>query len=169
MSALHELAGDFLKAESALREMDDLPPEAIVDTLAGFEAPLEEKIVAVAKMVENLNQEAEAIDALAKRQAERAKSRRKKAAGLEEYLLGQMARLDRAKVETPELCVKRRKNPASVKVDDQDAVPEMYFIQPPPPPAPAPRLDKKAVLEVLKEGEAVPGCRLESKYRLVIE
>ncbi|MFW6344833.1 MAG: siphovirus Gp157 family protein [Halomonas sp.] len=169
MSALHELAGDLLKAEEALREMDDLPPEAVADTLEGFAGPFEEKVVAVAKMVENLRQEAEAIDALAKRQADRAKARRKKAESLEGYLLGQLDRVGTAKVETAELCVKRRKNPPSVEVVAEGDVPEAFFIQPPPPPVPAPRLDKKAVLEVLKAGEEVPGCRLATRYKLVIE
>lgn len=169
MAALHELAGELLAAETALRDMDDLPAEAIADTLAGFEAPFDAKVVAVAKMIENLRQEAGAIEELAKRQAARAQARRKKAAHLEDYLLDQLARLDRVKVDTPELCVKRRKHPPSVDVVSAADVPGYFYIQPAPPPTPAPRLDKKALLEVLKEGESVPGCRLVTKYKLVIE
>lgn len=169
MAALHELAGELLEAETTLRDLEDMPQDAIEDTLAGYAAPFEDKVVAVAKMIENLRQEGDAIEALAKRQAERAKARRKKAQGLEDYLLGQLDRLGKAKVETPELCVKRRKNPPSVEVVAEADIPKAYFITPAPPPPPAARLDRKALLEVLKEGEEVPGAKLATKYKLVIE
>jgi hypothetical protein len=55
-----------------------------------------------------------------------------------------------------------RKNPPSVRVEDEAAIPRNYFKFPVPPPV----LDKTAVARDLKALREVPGCRLIQTTRL---
>ena len=64
---LYELSTEYLQALEALSELDDLPPEAIADTLAGLSGAWEDKALNVARFVRNLEAEATAIEEAKKR------------------------------------------------------------------------------------------------------
>lgn len=51
-----------------------------------------------------------------------------------------------------------RRNPAPV-IDNEADIPSRFFVQPEPP---APKLDKKALAEALRDGGAVPGAHLDN-------
>jgi hypothetical protein len=56
-----------------------------------------------------------------------------------------------------------RRNPPSVRVDDETAVPRTYFRFPVPPPV----VDKTALARDLKRGVEIAGARLVQSNRLV--
>jgi hypothetical protein len=127
---------------------------------------------------------------LAEAYKERAKRINKKATGLRDYLKSVMEVLGRHKIETPEVTLAVRKNPAAVVIDDATIVPRSFKSTPPsfadvifaPPPDTSP--DKKAIVDALKAyaalvekipaGEAipatpVPGARLTVATRLEVK
>jgi hypothetical protein len=48
---LYEISAAYLETLEALAELEDLPPEVIADTLAGWTATLAEKAVSVAAYI----------------------------------------------------------------------------------------------------------------------
>lgn len=144
----------------------DLPEEVIRDTLEALSGDLQDKAVNVAKFMRNLEVFADDIDEAAKAMKERAARVRKRSDQLRAYLLSNMQACEISKIECPYFTLTVRKNPPAVAVFDQAQVPARFMVQKPPPP---PSLDKKAVADALKGGEDVPGCRLESGFRLEVK
>ena len=160
---LFQIAQEHRALADQLQDMD-LPEEVIADTLSA-ESSLVEKSQAVAFVVRNLESVADAIDAEAKRMADRAKAARNRAEAVKRYLREGMQMAGVTKIEHPQFTLAIRKNPASVQIDGADLIPEQYMRQPePPPPAP----DKKAIAVALKAGVAVPGASLTQSERLEI-
>ena len=162
--ALYEIAHQF-KALESLADSDDLPPEMIADTLEGLEGDFETKAVQVAKFILSLEANAEAVTKAADAMELRALRMTKRAESIRAYLLFQMQTVDWRKIDTPEIIISRRNNPAAVQVADEASVPDSYWVQPDPPPK---RIDKKAVKAALQSGTDVPGCFLESGERVDI-
>ena len=71
---LYELSTDYLRALDALTAQEELPPEAIADTLDGLAGAWEDKALNVARYVRNLEAEADAIAQAKQRMEARAKA-----------------------------------------------------------------------------------------------
>jgi hypothetical protein len=87
---------------------------------------------------------------------------------LRTYLLNNLQASGITKIDTPELVVSVKKNPASVVIDDEKVIPPEFMVTPPPAPPPLPRPDKGAIRDAIKAGTDVPGCRLVQGARLEI-
>ena len=162
---LFELANEF-RALEALAESDDIPSEVIADTLEGLEGDFDSKAVAVAKFVLSLEAHADAINAAAATMDARAKRVYNRADSIRAYLLFNLQSVDRKRIETAELVIRRVTNPPAVQITDEAAIPRAYWVQPPPPPE---RIDRKAIAAALKAGERVSGAFLESGERVEIK
>jgi uncharacterized secreted protein with C-terminal beta-propeller domain len=163
--SLYVLAGEYLAVANKLSD-SDLPAEVINDTLEGLSGDLETKATNVAMFIRNLETTAEQIKLAEKTMAERRKAIENKAESIRRYLKDNMQRTGISKIECPYFALAIKKNPPSVVIDDVEAIPAEFMVTPaPPPPAP----DKKAIAEKLKNGEEVPGCRLEQGERLEIK
>lgn len=163
--ALYTITERF-KALEALATTDDLPPDIVKDTLDGIEAEWQEKAVAVACFIKNLEVAAEAIDKAAAQQLARASAMKNRATSLKGYLTFQFQAMNVKKVEDPVLTIRLADNNPAVVVDDETAIPEQYWIQPETPPK---RLDKTAVARAIKAGTEVPGAHTERGQSLRIE
>ena len=162
---LYEIAQQFHEL-ALLADTDDLPVEAIRDTLEGLQGTLELKATNIAKFVLGLEAEADMIDAAAKVMQERASRRRKRAENIRAYMLFQFQQAGVTEVHCPEFTIRLRKNPESVQIDDPEQIPPEFIVQPPPP---EPRPDKKAILAALKAGTPVAGCYRFQGERLEIK
>jgi hypothetical protein len=159
---LYELAADYRHALDALTAREDLPAEAIADTLAGLQGALEDKALNVARYVRNLEAEAAAIDEARKRMEARAKSAANQAKRLKDYLRLELERTGLTP-KAPDLALALRKNPPSVRIDDEARLPADYLET-----VTTTRARKQALLEALKAGETIPGATLSQSTRLVI-
>lgn len=168
MTALYMLT-EQLRELQALADSDaEIPEEVIRDTLEGLTGELQVKATNVAMFVRNQESLADAIEEAAKAMKERAARVRRRSDSIRQYLLDNMLAAGITSIESAALALKIKKNPPSVIVDDETAVPDRFKVEVPPPPPPPPRVDKKLVGDALKAGETVPGCHLEQKQRLEI-
>jgi hypothetical protein len=162
---LYKIADQYALAVEKLSD-EDLPPEAIADTLEALQGDLQTKATNVAMYAQNLEALARQI-----REAEQAMSHRRKvlenkAASIRQYLKENMERAGIAKIECPYFKLSIKKNPPSVEIYDEASIPEVYKKQLPPPPAVP---DKKMIAEVIKGGGTVDGARMKHETRLSID
>jgi hypothetical protein len=160
---LYELSADYLAALDALAEIDDLPPEAINDTLAGLAGAWEDKALNVARYVRNLEAEATAIEDARKRMDARAKATANRAARLKEYLKNELERTG-LKPKAPDLALRLQANPPSVAIDDATLIPDDYRRT-----ETVTTILKAEIANALKAGLPIPGTHLERSQRLVIQ
>lgn len=165
MTTLIEIASKYRADADTLLDTD-LPDEVVVDTLNGMDGELVEKAANVAAVVLSLDGFAEKIKEAEQRMAQRRKALENRAKNLRGYLLVCMQKAERPKIETPELRLSVRKNPAAVVVTDAAKVPARFWRIPDPPP---PEIDKAAIKQAIKDGAAVPGVHLEQGERLHID
>lgn len=160
---LYELAAEYREAHERM-EAAGFDDQTIADTLDGLAGDLEEKAIAVAKFVRNLEAEAAAIDEAVKAMHARWLSLDSRVNSLRKYLMDAMVAAGVRKVVCPYFVVSVRDTPASVVIDDESAIPARFLVQPKAPP---PRPDKRAIAEAIK-AFPVPWAHLEKSTRLDI-
>ena len=161
---LFELAAEFRALGNQLHDLD-LPPEVITDTLEGEAAALDDKVVAVAMVIRNLDATAAAIKEAEASMAARRKAVENRASQLRDYLLHNMLAAERPKVSSPYLTVTVRENAPSVVIDDMSLLPpELVRTRPAPPPEP----DKVAIAAAFRDGLDVPGAHPVRSVSLLI-
>jgi hypothetical protein len=164
-TSLYVIAGEYAAIMNKLID-SEMPEDVINDTLESISGDMETKSTNVAMFVRNLESSAEQIKLAEKAMADRRKAIENKADSIRQYLKANMQRCGISKIECPHFALTIKKNPPSVIIDDATAIPAEFMVTPAPPPA-AP--DKKAIGERLKNGDEVPGCRLEQGERLEIK
>lgn len=153
-----DIARDLLKTFSDISDED-----AITITLAS-ETNLLEVIGAGVERVSLIETLGASIDTL----IESLKSRRQRldmqAERIRTAIGVAMEATSLKKLELPMWAISLAKKPAGLIVTDESAIPSNFFKLPPPP---APKLDKKAVLDALKAGQTVPGATLDNGGSIV--
>ena len=165
LPALYQIADQYLQDVAKLQDLD-LDPQTIADTLESMGGDLEAKATNVAMFVRNLESLADQIKQAEASMAARRKAIETRADNVREYLLSNMQRTGISKIESPYFKIAVCKNPVSVVVDDDAAVPEEYRSLPKVIPS-AP--DKKALKDALEQGIDVAGARLVQNYRVSIK
>ena len=115
---LYEIANEYLALIEAI-ENEELPEEAIADTLEAITAELEDKADNIACMMKQLSAEAEAIREEEKRLAKRRQVKEKAAERCKQYLSDMLLRVGIDKMETVRNKITFRK---SEPLDIDDAV-----------------------------------------------
>lgn len=162
MARLYEIAGRYRNLAELLED-DSAPAEAVAAALAGVEEEFSAKAQAIAKLILNLLADADMAGGEITRLTVRKRAAEHKAQWLKGYLQRQMEGMGLQQVRGDVCTLRVQNNPPKVVVDDPARVPERYY----KPPA-VPELDRAAVLEALRAGEEVPGCRLETGRSLRI-
>lgn len=111
---------------------EDVPLEAIQDTLEALTGEIQIKGTNIAAFTLNTEAWADAAEDAGKKLIERAKRIRKRAEAMREYLRFNMATVGIKKIEGPEFTIARRSNPPKVIVAPDTEIPEAY-LQPPHP------------------------------------
>jgi hypothetical protein len=124
---LYELADAYERiAEALIENGGELTPELSAE-LDAIEGAFEAKVERVALYVRNLLATAEAADAEAARLAALARTRRQGAEGLKGYLMAQLDRVEKPKVETPLVVVRIQKNSRpAIRWPDTLPIPKDY-------------------------------------------
>lgn len=162
---LYSLAQEYRQQLETLNDME-LPPEVVQDTLDSLGGELEVKAENTVAYMRHLEALADSIK-LAEAQMElRRVAIERRVAQLKDYVLACMQDAGIHKIESPYFVVSVAKNPPAVEVYNQEIIP-MEFMKTPPAPPPAP--DKKAIIDAMKSGVDVAGCRLKQGVRLSIK
>lgn len=165
LPTLYELAAQYRTDLETLSNLD-LSDEAIQDTLEGMSGDLETKAHNLAAFVRNLETTAEAIKEAEVTMAKRRKVMESRIDRLKTYTLNAMIDHKIDRITSPYFVLSIAKNPPSVEVYDPAQIPVKFMRQPEPPPTVP---DKKVILETLKAGVEVAGCRLNQGIRLQIK
>lgn len=148
---LYELTDNYMQLVELADQLDE---ETFRNTLESIQESIEDKVENTAKVIKSIEADVQAIKEEEKRLKERRQALEKKIDSIKDYLKEQLEKAGIDKVKRPTITVSIQKNPPSVKVIDEKLIPSSFMI------AKAPELDKKAVLEKLKDGEEVPGVEL---------
>jgi hypothetical protein len=160
---LYELTGSFNEIFDILESDEELNFDALEDTLQSLEGAIEDKVSGIAKMIKSLEADEKGFDEEAKRLAAKVKTVSNKIKWLKNYLLQAMENTGKDKIKTDIGTVSRRKSPASVTIDKPNQIPPEFWYQP------EPLLDKRAVIDALKQGTEVPGAELKQGYHIRIQ
>lgn len=160
MTALYDLTQSYTQL---LGMADTLEPEVFIDTLAAISEALEDKVEHTAKFVRCLESDIDAIKSEEKRLADKRKVLENKILNVKEYLQHEMEFAGIDKVKRPTLTVSIQLNPPSVEVFDESVIPSTYMVPQPE------KIDKKAILKALKDGEEIPGCEIHQTRGLRIK
>ena len=137
--------------------------ELVTNSLNEIEDNIKDKADNVVRFIRNLESEANAIKEEEKRLAEMRKKREKQVENLKQYLFDFTKVADGQKIKGRIFTVSIKKNPASVVIDDLEAIPEEYKRV-----KTVVEANKTLLKKVLKENE-VAGAHLEQKESLNIK
>lgn len=152
MTALHELTGQFLE----LANNEDLPSEAILDTLEAMEGDINTKALSLADWALDMDGNIEKIDAAIERLQAKKKTITNRKESLIEYLRNNMEATGISKIQCPLFSITLVAGRESVAISDESAIPDEFMrvktdISP----------DKNAIAKALKDGKEVTGASLQ--------
>lgn len=159
---LYELSEQFKNLE-ALLEREDLPQEDIIKALENVEYDINTKLEGICKFIKSIESDVIGIETEEKRLSAMKQTKKNSIVSIKEYMMLQMKGLNIANVKTPLFTVRIQNNPPSVNVIDEELISYGYKI-----PQPA-ILDKKFILQALKQGIEVPGAELKISESLRIK
>lgn len=163
MTALYELAAEFHSVAATLEETD-LDKQTILDTLEGYAAEFDDKVVSIVSLIRNLEATADAIKEAEKHQKERREAIEKKADWLRDYVLRNMVAIGKEKVSCGLFAVRVRTNAPSVQIADNASLPSRFMVE-----KVTVNPDKKALKEAIEAGEMIDGVTLVRNSSLTIK
>lgn len=154
---LYELTQNYLQVLEMAENGDDL-----ADTLEALEDAIEVKAENTAKVIKQLEANAEMLANESRRLSERKSAIDNNVRNLKSYLQDQLDKCGKSKIKGEIFTVALQNNPQSVDVLDESLIPSTYFIQQ------APKLDRKELLTHLKAGEEIAGVTIKQTKSLRI-
>lgn len=161
--ALYEMTAEFKAVAQKLEDLD-LDDQTIADTLEGYSADFDNKVIAISSFIRNLEVSANAMKQAEAEMNDRRKSVERKIEGLKSYVLTNMKAIGKDKVECPLFKVSVRNNPANVVVEENVALPKEYVIT-----KTIVSYDKKALKAAIESGEVFDGVSLVRSNTLSIK
>lgn len=157
MANLYELTADYLRLQRLLEDGAETPEEeqAISACIEQLAADINVKADGYARVVRNMTAEAEALRAEEKRLAARRRTLENGIDRLKTSMMTAMQLTGEKKVKTSIGSWSIQKNPQSVAIVDEKAIPAEYWKQP------EPELNRTLILSDLKAGCIVDGCELQ--------
>ena len=159
MTNLYELTGQFL-AVSKLADDPDMPETALEDTLEGITGEIDAKAQAILQVCTNMDADIEGFSNEIKRLTARKQVLVNRKERLREYLRTNMEITGIDKIECPLFVISLRKATPMVDVVEESLIPKKY-IKTVTTTSPI----KKAILDDLKAGKDIPGCRIGYSIR----
>lgn len=156
MQSLYALTNEFQQLIDMDADNDADFAEALADTLGATSEQLEDKIEATIIVARQLDTEAEACKAEARRLSERARSFERNAQACRDRVIWAMENTGRDKIKRQLFTITRAKPKKVCAIEDADKIPEQYTKLIPESRQPV----KADILKALQAGEDVPGCKL---------
>ena len=163
---LYELAKSW---NDLLSMMDEIPEDALRDTLEGIEGEFDEKVDNIACVIKQLTSEAEAIQDEIKSLESRRNAKKQKAEYLRGYLKQQMSSVGKTRVESARNCIRISKSAPKLVLGEafMDWAKESRRVDLLTHPEPAP--DKTAIKKAIQDGAIIPFATLEDGMSLTIK
>lgn len=157
MQTLYDLAAEHQQLVNLAADNDEDFAAALADTLDANDQQIDDKIEATVIVARQLESDAEACKAEARRLSERAKTLERNAGACKERVVWCMENIGKKSLKRPLFTITRQAGRQIAAIDSVDDLPDDYLVT---KTTTAP--DKKLILERLKAGEAVPGCHLDN-------
>lgn len=164
---LYELTNDYLALLEAI-DNDEIPEEAIADTLEAITACIEDKADNIACLLKNLDAECKAIKAEEERLAERRKAKEKSHERIKQYLSETLQRAGLDKVETARNRITFRKS-ETVEVDEDAFITWAQTHRDDLLTYSAPKANKTEIKKALKGGAEIIGAELRINQNIQIK
>lgn len=148
---LYEITDQYAAVIDMLDSCED--QTEIEDTLESIEAAFDQKVENIVKLIRSKEAEKEAVLNESKRLKERADKITKSIDFLKEYIKREMQNIGKEKVESTLFNIKLAWNPPKVDIHDESQIPQEYFTV-----KEIKAVDKRAILESLKNGNDIPGA-----------
>ncbi|QDI90244.1 siphovirus Gp157 family protein [Salicibibacter halophilus] len=152
MSSLYELTDNYKLIQRLIEEGADA--EKFTDTLQAIEDSIDGKAEGYFYVIKNIESDINAMKAEEKRLADRRKAAENKVKRMKEDLTESMIETGKRKVKTPVFTANVQNNPPSVRVIDEGLIPKAFFIEQ------EPKIDRKGLLNSLKEGDETEGAEI---------
>nr|WP_250649726.1 siphovirus Gp157 family protein [Bacillus thuringiensis]UQM92384.1 siphovirus Gp157 family protein [Bacillus thuringiensis] len=149
---LYDLCSNYRELQMMIE--DGVDPSTLQDTLQAIEENIQDKAQNIALLIRNLEADTEAIKLEEKRLAERRRAVENNCKSLKDYLYQQMTLLEVKRIKGTIVTVGIQKNPASLNIEPDAVIPPEYTIHQ------EPKVDKKALLEAVKNGFQWDGITL---------
>ena len=159
---LYEYTEQYRRALIALHDMD-LDDDVINDTLQGLQGDIEKKGKNIAMFIRNIEADVKAIKEAEKMMGKRRNALETRIKWTKNYLLTNMQIAGISTISCPYFAVTLKKNPPSVTIVEESAIPEKYTTI-----LEMKHIDKKAIADDLKKGNVVEGAALTQELRVDI-
>lgn len=145
-------------------ENNELDEKTINDTKESVELLLQEKSEQLELILKELEAKEEKCKEIADFYAIKAKQANEKKKALKELILGAMQKLNAKKIETVTGTFTIRNNAPSLKIDNEDLIPQKFvsYIQ-------TRKIEKNEIKKEIKNGVEIPGVHLETTQSLLIK
>lgn len=151
MNTLYNLNSNWEFVFNMLQD-EDADEQMIFDTLESIEGEIEDKADNYAKIIKSFESISNGLKVEEERLNKRRKSYENRVLQLKKNLESVMINTGKTKFKTNLFSFGIQNNPPSVEVENEMLIPKKYYIEQ------EPKLDKKAILEDLKNGIEVPGA-----------
>lgn len=150
---LYELSQNYRNLLNLI-DNEDIPAEILQESIMQIEEEFSEKAENICKVMQTLQLEAKAIKEEEERLAKRRKNLENKAKTLKVYLEAHMKASNVDKIKGKVFTISISKNPPKVLTNDLSNIPERYLIPQDP------KINRKAILQDLKDGLKIEGVEL---------
>ena len=159
---LYDLTQQYQQLKDLIDEHEADSP-ALIDTLEAVDEAIEDKLENIAKLIRTLEAESEAFKKEELRFQAKRKVRENNTKRLKAYAQEALEATGRTKIEGGTFTFRLQKNPPSVFIRDDKLIPAHYLIEQ------QPAIDKKGILEDLKNEIHVDGAELKQGRSLRIQ
>lgn len=161
MAKLYELTEHYNNLLDLINN-EEVPKELIEKALSEVNEEFEVKAENIAKLIKSLEVDVNGYKEEEKRMSTQRKYLENKISNLKEYLDGSMKALDKQKIKGKVFTLAIQKNPPSVEILNLECIDNKYLI------LQDPTVDKKAILEDLKNNIEVTGATIKQTESLRI-
>ena len=151
---LYEMTDNY-KAVLEMAQNPDIDEQAIKDTLEAIQGDIKEKADGYAKVIKELDWETDKLTAEIKRLTDRKNTIQNNIAYMKQNLKEAMTATGNLKFRTDLFSFNIQKNPPALIVDNEEMIPSEYLIPQ------EPKIDKKAIIDFLKNGNKVTYAHIE--------
>lgn len=153
MSNIYELTEGYKQVFDAISNGED--DQVYLDTLQSINDSIEEKADGYMRIIKNLEGDNEGLDKEIKRLQARKKTNENGIKRMRENLQMAMEQTNKLAFKTPLFSFRIQNNPPSLDNIDTSKIPKKYFVEQ------EPKLDKKKLLQDIKNGEEIDGAELK--------
>ena len=158
MSNIYELSENYRQVFDAIANGED--DQVYLDTLEAINDSIEDKADNYMRVIKNSEADIEALDKEIKRLQEKKKVLSNGVKRMKESLQGAMERTNKLAFKTTLFSYGIQNNAPSLDNLDIDKIPKKYFVDQ------EPKLDKKSLLNDLKEGQEINGATMKQTKSL---